>query len=129
MPRQPSPIYQIKITLNEYRPAIWRRFQVPGSITLGKLHDVVQIVMGWSDSHLHQFSIDGQSYGSREDDDPFDGMRSLPEHRYRLEQLVPVAHTRFQYEYDFGDSWEHTLLVEKILPQQPGAQLAQCLAG
>jgi hypothetical protein len=128
MAKPPAPIYQIKVTLDHCRPPIWRRIQVPGNTRLDKLHDVLQSVMGWTDSHLHQFMIDGQSYGQA-DDDEWGELQLLPERDYPLSRVVPSAGLRFDYEYDFGDSWHHTLRVEKILPPEPGVQYPRCLAG
>ncbi len=128
MAREPAQNYQIKITLNDSRPPIWRRILVPSNITLRKLHDILQIVMGWTDSHLHQFTIEGKGYGDAQNDE-WDDLRLLPEQRYRLSQVAPRSGARFQYEYDFGDSWEHSLRVEKILPPEPGTRYPQCLAG
>lgn len=120
----PSEVYQIKITLRGSKPPIWRRFQVPGDVRLGRLHDVVQVVMGWEDSHLHAFTIQGIAYGQADAELDFQS-----EQRVRLNQLIAEEKTRFLYEYDFGDSWEHELLVERILPPEAGAAYPRCLAG
>src|SRR5512145_790286 len=98
------PIYQFKISLNEIRPAIWRRFVVSANITLYELHHIIQIIMGWQNYHLHDFQIDGQIYGDPADDE-------------------------FGDEYDFGDSWQHTLTLEKILPPDAYKRLPLCLGG
>ena len=128
MAKQPAQVFQIKVTLDGVRPPIWRRILAPGTTTLLKFHDILQSVMGWQDSHLHRFTIDGQSYGNTEIDEWGDlGIRS--EARYKLGQLISEAGARFHYEYDFGDSWEHTLLVEKIQPPKPGERYPLCLAG
>ena len=108
-------IYQIKVTLRGLRPPIWRRIQVPDNFTLAKLHRIIQVVMGWDDDHLHVFTWEGLNYG---DPDLELGFRS--EARVRLSQLHLEQKSRIRYEYDFGDSWEHDLLVEKILPPEPG---------
>lgn len=128
MAEKPGHLYQTKITLSGTRPPVWRRFLVPGNTTLLKLHDILQVVMGWRDAHLHQFLIDGQCYGDPEDDEWGD-LRIRPEARYRLDQVVPAAGARFRYECDFGDGWQHILSVEEIHPPQPGAQAPRCLAG
>ncbi len=128
MAKPPAQVYQIKVTLNDTRPPIWRRIQVPADTTLRKLHDILQIVMGWTDSHLHQFVIGGANYGATEYDEGGE-LELLPEQRYRLGELVPKPGTRFQYEYDFGDGWEHSLLVEKIQPPEPGMRYPLCQAG
>lgn len=100
--------YLLKVRLLNIEPAIWRRFLVPASITLDRLHDVIQIVMGWTDSHLHEFSIGSKRYTeypeSRED--------GLACGKYTLGDLIRQKGRTFQYLYDFGDSWEHELVLE-----------------
>jgi hypothetical protein len=100
--------YLLKIQLLDIEPAIWRRFVVPANITLDRLHDVIQIVMGWTDSHLHEFTIGNKRYTeypeSKED--------GLVCGRYRLEDLIKQKGRTFSYRYDFGDSWEHELVLE-----------------
>ncbi len=101
--------YLLKIQLLDIEPAIWRRFVVPASITLDRLHDVIQIVMGWTDSHLHEFTIGNKRYTeypeSKED--------GLACGRYRLGVLIKQKGRTFRYLYDFGDSWEHELVLEE----------------
>ena len=100
--------YLLKIQLLEIEPAIWRRFVVPGSITLDRLHDVIQIVMGWKDSHLHEFTIGKQRYTefpeNRED--------GLASGKYRLVDLIKRKGRTFIYTYDFGEDWRHELTIE-----------------
>jgi len=121
-----SPVYQLKVTLQHTKPPIWRRIQVRANTTLPRLHDTLQVAMGWTDAHLHQFIIDGVEYGLP-DPDFADAMRS--EQRIKLERVVTTEKDRFVYEYDFGDSWTHILLVEKILPPDPEVHYPRCLAG
>lgn len=120
-------IYQLKITLKYSRPPIWRRLQVPADIKLGKLHRVLQIAMGWTDSHLHQFHIGDTDYGVPDPELQFPGElrseRSVPLNR------VAAEGDRFFYEYDFGDGWEHEIEVEKVLPAETGKRYPLCLAG
>ena len=97
-----SPIYQLKITLRGTRPQIRRRIQVRGSTTLARLHDILQTVMGWTDSHLHQFHLEGVRYGVPDPEEPDPDMKN--EGRVKLSQLVFQVKERFVYEYDFGDS-------------------------
>ena len=101
--------YLLKIHLLDMEPAIWRRFVVPASITLDRLHDVIQIIMGWTDSHLHEFTIGNKRYTeypeSKED--------GLVCGRYRLGDLIKQKGRTFRYLYDFGDSWEHELVLEE----------------
>jgi hypothetical protein len=128
MSKKPAAVYQIKVSLNGSHPPIWRRILVPDNTTLLKLHDILQIVMGWEESHLHAFSIDGQSYGDPEDDE-YGDLGTINEKRVRLNQVIPGEKFQFKYEYDFGDSWEHTLLVEKVLPPEAGVHYPVCVKG
>jgi len=120
------PVYHLKVTLQHTKPPIWRRIQVRANTTLPRLHDTLQVAMGWTDAHLHQFIIDGVEYGLP-DPDFADDRRS--EQRIKLERVVTTEKDRFVYEYDFGDSWTHILLVEKILPPDPEVHYPRCLAG
>jgi len=122
------PIYQIKVTLTGSKPPIWRRIQVRSDITLAKLHDIIQAVMGWYDYHLHQFIVAGAYFGVPDPEyDDWVDMRD--EKKMRLNQITTSQGFKFAYEYDFGDSWEHTLLVEKILPPEEGVQYPVCVKG
>ncbi len=121
-----APIYQLKITLHEVRPPIWRRVLVPGRFTLHQLHRVIQAAFGWLDCHLHQFAIDGQYYSIPS---PDDWEPVIDERRHTLAAIAPAAKRRFQYEYDFGDSWKHDILVEKILLPEQAVKYPVCIAG
>lgn len=105
--------YQLKVTLRGTRPPIWRRLEVPGRITLSRFHDVLQIAMGWTDSHLHQFVVDGVVYGLS---DPDWDMPVKSSARVRLDQVLREPKDQLVYEYDFGDGWEHRVVLEKVLP-------------
>jgi len=129
MPRRaapPSQIYQIKITLKHSKPPIWRRLEVADSITLAHLHMIIQIAMGWDDSHLHQFSIGEIYYGVP---DPSDFEEVQDERRVKLNHLLTEPKQKLTYEYDFGDSWEHDVLLEKLLPPEAGVDYPRCTAG
>lgn len=128
MAKKPSPIYQIKVTLDNIGPPIWRRILVSGNTTLLKLHDIMQIVMGWDDAHLHMFTIEGLSYSDPAVDVSGD-LGTINEANYKLSQVIHREGQRFKYEYDFGDSWNHTLLVEKILSPVEGLRYPLCLQG
>lgn len=124
-----GPIYQIKVTLKGTRPPIWRRFQVAGDISLRRLHRTLQMVMGWEDSHMYRFEIDGTKYG---EPDPFSTpfpLNMANSRTTRLSRVIGGEGARLTYEYDFGDSWGHDLLVEKVLPAAPGKHQPVCLAG
>lgn len=128
MPNTSNQIYQIKVTLDDTHPPIWRRILVPAHTTLLKLHDILQIVMGWEDYHLHMFTIEGSIFGDPADDE-YGDLGIVDEARFKLNQVIHREGQRFSYEYDFGDSWDHTLLVEKILPPQEGVRYPTCLKG
>jgi len=128
-----TPLYQLKITLRRTKPLIWRRVVVRADMRLNRLHDVIQIAMGWTNSHLHQYFA-GAGFGPTcygVPDPEFAGMGSetLNEKRYTVADLAPAARRRFSYEYDFGDCWEHEVLLEKILPPDPSFKHPRCLAG
>lgn len=121
-----GPIYQLKITLHASKPPIWRRVLVPSNITLGELHRVIQAVMGWYNCHLHEFVIGDRYYG----DPSLDlGYEVWSENHVLVRYVVPGEKFKFSYEYDFGDSWLHDILVEKILPPDPEQTLPVCLKG
>ncbi len=119
-------VYQIKVTLKGSKPPIWRRIQVTSDTSLHKLHRILQVVMGWEDYHLHQFTIGGEYFGEPHPDYGFEMKDEAP---VKLNQVVSGVKTRFTYEYDFGDSWEHTILVEKILPLEANKRYPVCLTG
>lgn len=121
-------IYQLKVTLEDSKPPIWRRILVPAEITLYNLHETIQIAMGWMNYHLHMFTIYGQIFGDPADDE-YDNFGTKNETRYNLKQLGLSEKSKFFYTYDFGDSWDHVILVEKILPAEKGEQYPVCLKG
>jgi len=122
--------YQIKVTLLGTRPPIWRRLLVPSSITLAQLHHVLQTAMGWEDSHLHEFRIGGRSFGVPSPEDRFmGGPGTINEKRMRLCDVLGKAGAKADYTYDFGDSWEHRIAVEKVLPPEPGFAAPVCTGG
>lgn len=127
--QQPPPsghIYQLKVTLEGVKGPIWRTVQVPGDVTLRQLHEILQVTMGWQNSHLHEFRVDGVSYGepSAEVD-----LESQDDRRFRLSRVASKTRARFAYLYDFGDGWEHDVVVEKLLPPEPRVRYPLCLAG
>ncbi len=122
-------IYQLKISLLGIKPLIWRRFLAPSDMDLAKLHHVIQEVMGWEESHLHQFKVGKTYYGVTYPDD-FDGRtETRDERKARLHELASWPKAKFVYEYDFGDSWEHEVALEKILPPELGTHYPVCLDG
>ena len=116
----PRVTYQLRIALKGTKPPIWRRILVSPSMKLDRLHDVIQAVMGWQDCHLHMFIKGRQCYSipSPWDDDwrAPGTPRDLHERKYRVSQLLKRDKDWITYEYDFGDSWEHRVTLQKILP-------------
>lgn len=104
--------YQMKITLNHINPEIWRRVIVDSNIKLPDLHKVIQTVMGWKNSHLHQFVKDGKFYSDPDEDS---SAECIDYRKIKLKQVVSEEKQSFLYEYDFGDDWEHTIVLEKVL--------------
>lgn len=121
-----EPIFELKVTLAESDPPIWRRIQVPSDTTLYKLHHILQAAMGWTNSHLYQFEDQDGFYG---EPDPDWGMDIKSARRTKLSQIVKVENTRFSYVYDMGDNWDHEVMVEKVLPPEPDKPYPVCLAG
>jgi hypothetical protein len=122
-------VYQIKVVLLETDPPIWRQFVVPSSVTLHRLHLILQDVMGWTNSHLYKFQIGTKEYAEPDPDNEFYELDFKNSRRTKLWQVVTKKGSTFQYEYDFGDSWTHMLLVEGIFEGEPGKQYPVCLAG
>jgi len=120
------PIYQIKVTLEDSKPPIWRRLLVRSDITLARLHLIIQAAMGWWDAHLHQFIVGQTYFGEPHPDYDFD---MQDEKRVKLSEIASDERSKFRYEYDFGDSWLHQVLVEKILPPEPGQVYPACIKG
>lgn len=123
----PTSLLQLRIELKNASPAIWRVVLVPDTITLVQLHRVIQETMGWYNCHLHEFDIAGIRYGTP-DPDWGDDLGMVNEARKRL---LNVLHGRrkFEYLYDFGDSWLHQVTVEDQLPMLKTQRYATCLQG
>ncbi|HEY3376406.1 MAG TPA: plasmid pRiA4b ORF-3 family protein [Armatimonadota bacterium] len=123
-------VYQLKITLKYLSPPVWRRVLVKSNITLEKLHYIIQAVMGWHNSHLHEFETsDGERYGSATGNDDMFGMHVKSEKRAKLGAVLTEEKQRLVYTYDFGDDWEHAVVLEKILPADPGQRYPVCVKG
>jgi hypothetical protein len=127
-PRSKSSTYQLKITLVGISPPIWRRILVPSTILLCCLHDAIQAVMGWTDSHLHQFEKD-RLYWGVPDEDGFDGDTEVTdESRVTVGKVLKAEGDAMVYVYDFGDNWRHQVVLEKIVIPD-GSTKPICLAG
>jgi hypothetical protein len=121
-------IATIRIELRDTDPLIWREVDVPTSITLKVLHDVIQAVMGWFDHHLWEFTIGKQRYGLPMDEDWGTAPRKEAS-KVRLHDVLKPRETVIDYIYDFGDSWEHRLTVTKVRAGNPEASYPCYLGG
>jgi hypothetical protein len=124
-------VYQVKITLLESHPPIWRRIQVP-HCTLDKLHEQIQTAMGWTNSHLHHFRIGEQLYGDPDlMQENFEEMEYQDSTTTKISDILPKTgrRFRFQYEYDFGDSWYHEVLFEGVVRVEPKVKYPLCVEG
>ncbi len=114
IPSTGAPLYRLKVTLRGSRPPIWRRFVVPSDITLEQFHYALQAVMGWTNSHMHQFEAGGILY--RPSSPKYD---AEDESRTILARVLRRPKESMRYEYDFGDSWLHDIVLEAVLPGEP----------
>lgn len=126
--REPEPdptVFQLKITLLQVTdPRVWRRVLVPASTTLWSLHGIIQRVMGWEFGHLYMFTHGRQDYGP-----PGGSLEFADDSRVRLSRLIVGSKDKFRYTYDFGDDWEHEIVVEKTLVAGPGETYPSCTGG
>jgi len=129
-PSGKNAVYQLKVTLKHIRPPIWRRVLVPAEMSLADLHDVIQMAMGWCDGHLHAFRAGGREYSLPDpiNDDLF-GAPEIDERSAVLRAVARHEKDKLTYEYDFGDGWEHEVVVEKILPREQGKDYPVCVTG
>jgi len=124
--------YQIKVTLKGAKPPIWRRLLVDSRITLGALHDALQIAMGWTDTHLHQFIDSNKTmYGPKNEDFMLDfgADDSIDESQVLLNEILKKEKDWLNYDYDFGDGWDHKILLEKLLPHKKDQIPVVCIKG
>jgi hypothetical protein len=122
-------IYQIKITLTDSKPPIWRRILVASETKLFQLHQIIQAVMPWGDEHLHMFEVGEIRYSVPYEPGALAELDMEDERRVKLSQIVTGEKFKFVYQYDFGDSWYHRLVVEKILPFDETKKLPICIKG
>ena len=129
-PPRSTAAHRLRISLDRSDPEIWREVVVPSGLSLGELHTVIQVAMGWADCHLHHFHIDGQRYKELGDFDDDWGQPGVDENVARLTE-VAGPRKRFSYEYDFGDSWRHTIKVVSVSPigDAPDAEIPVCTGG
>ncbi|MGH3916912.1 MAG: plasmid pRiA4b ORF-3 family protein [Pseudonocardiaceae bacterium] len=119
-----APVYQLKVELRGAKPPIWRRLEVPADISLARLHAVIQVAFNWYDGHLHVFQTPYGEFGT-----PDAELGHRAETSVTLEQVAPDAQSKIRYTYDFGDGWEHDILVEKVLDRDAAASYPRCTGG
>jgi len=123
-------IYQVQIALKGSNPKIWRRLLIPSYLFLSDFHEVIQASMGWTNSHLHQFIKNKTFYTVRmQDDDFWDETNNVDYTNVKVSDLLKKEKDRIIYEYDFGDSWEHDVILEKILSLDKNTKYPVCLTG
>jgi hypothetical protein len=118
-------IFRIEIVLTDVRPIVRRVVEVPGEVSLAVLHEVVQAAMGWENTHLHEFEVARARYGLP---DPEWNTGVGDESKTKLFRLVGAG-DRLDYVYDFGDRWEHSLLVEAVGAPDLGVRYPRCVDG
>jgi Plasmid pRiA4b ORF-3-like protein len=121
-----SSIHRLKIALLSVKPQVWRRIEVESTVKLSRLSRILLEAMDWTDLHLHQFVVGDVCYGTLDSDFPSD---TLDEAKFTLAKIAPCVKDRFRLEYDFGDSWEHRVVVEDIVDAKPGLAYPRCTAG
>jgi hypothetical protein len=128
-------IFQFKVTLEGVVPPVWRQILVPESYSFWDLHVAIQDAMGWQDYHLHQFRLTNPKTGQSEfigipDEEGFDyGQSTLPGWELAIADYFTHPTVSGRYEYDFGDDWQHEVVLEDILPRNASTKYPRCLAG
>lgn len=127
-------VCQFKIALKHINPPVWRRIQVPETYTFWDLHVAIQDAMGWTDTHLHRFDMTDPRTGILEEigypDEDFDPDETIfPGWKQKIAVWFSEKNETAEYIYDFGDNWEHTVKLEKILPREKDAAYPRCIAG
>jgi hypothetical protein len=117
-------VHTIKVTLRGSKPPIWRRLQVRSDCTLSRLHGVIQNAFGWEDYHMWAFEAAGEQYGIADRE-----LEIRSAAAKRLSQVAPSAGDQLSYTYDFGDDWEHDIVVEAVGDAEPAVSYPRCVAG
>lgn len=117
----------LRVELLGIEPLIWRRVRVDQAVTLKHMHEILQIVIGWQDSHLHEYRADEIAIGMRDADDAPEDLQD--ENAWSLGRLLGTGASEFEYLYDFGDDWEHRLIVEPSTRGGARGPTPLCLAG
>lgn len=121
-------VHRLEVTLRSVKPPVWRRIEVDSDITLDDLSDLLEAAVGWLGGHLHAFDVDGILY---ERTDPDEGLSrgARDESVHQLGNVLAEVGTKMRWDYDFGDGWQHDIVVEAIEPADPDAIYPCCVAG
>jgi len=123
-------IYQVKISLKGSKPNIWRKLLIPSDMLLSDFHRVIQSTMGWTNSHLHQFIKNRTCYTARQkDDDSWDDWDNIDYKKMKVSDLLKKEKEKIVYEYDFGDGWQHDIVLEQVIPDDGKLKYPVCLKG
>ncbi len=121
-------VHRLEVTLRSVKPPVWRRIEVDSDTALDELSDLVEAAMGWLGGHLHAFEVDGVVY---ERADPEEGLsrRARDESEHQLGDVLAETGAKMRWDYDFGDGWQHDVVVEAIEPADPDAAYPRCVGG
>jgi Plasmid pRiA4b ORF-3-like protein len=122
-------VYQLKISLRDIHPAVWRRIQVWEETKLSQLHRILQLILNWEDYHVHQFVVGRRFYAEPDPEDNWFGRKVIDERHVTLRSLASRVGAEFQYVYDLGDNWRHDVLLEAILLPEEDVFYPRCVAG
>jgi hypothetical protein len=120
-------VHRVKVSLYGAKPPVWRRLEIPSAMPLSLVHAVLQVAFAWHGYHLHAFETVCGEFGSPDQDD--DWAERQDEATATLAQVAGTERAKVVYRYDFGDDWRHDIVVEKILPAEPGVAYPRCTAG
>ena len=131
LPRLPkkaaTTVHRVKVSLYGAKPPVWRRIEIPSAMRLDLVHEVIQVAFDWEGYHLHAFETVCGEFGSPDDDD--DWSERKDETTAALAQVAAAERAKVVYAYDFGDDWRHDIVVEKIMPGEPGMAYPRCTGG
>ena len=136
MGKATAPVFRVKISLRDSAPLVWRQILVSSETKLSQFHHIIQIAMGWTNSHLHLFRVGPVSFSYPHEAGDLEEMAAVDERYVKLSHLVPQRrpfigefHFEMEYVYDFGDSWEHDIVFEDVLLPDAKQKVPVCVAG
>lgn len=125
--RARTTVHVVKVSLSSAKPPVWRRFELPSAMTLDRVHHVLQAAFEWDNCHLHQFETVCGEFGDPAHGD--DWFEPADESAVAFAQVATAERARVGYVYDLGDDWRHDMVVEKIIPAEPGVAYPRCTGG